>query len=151
MEATAIMATAGLGLMITGGGAGSAHGLSITGEAVIGLLKKKPEKFGTGLALAMPPATQGLYGFVAFFLYKNMVTPEITPFAGGIILASGIAMFLSCWISAIWQGKVCAAGIEATAQGKDVFGITFMLAAFPEFYAILSLVAAILMMPLAKM
>jgi V/A-type H+-transporting ATPase subunit K len=145
MDASLILATAGLGLMVTGGGAGSAQGLVITGEAVIGLLKKRPEKFGAALALAMPPATQGLYGFVAFMLYKGLVKPDMTPFAGGIILAAGIGMFLSCWLSAIYQGRVCAAGIEATAQGKEVFGITMMLAAFPEFYAILSLVAAILM------
>ena len=140
-----ILATAGLGLMIGGGGAGSAIGLAISSSAFLGLLKKKPELFGTGLALVMPPATQGLYGFVAFILYKNYVTANLSVFQGSIILAAGIGMFFSCLFSAIWQGRVCADGIAAIAQGKNVFGITMMLAAFPEFYAMLSFVAAILM------
>ncbi|MCX8042793.1 MAG: ATPase [Desulfobacterota bacterium] len=146
-----ILATVGLGLMIAGGGAGSAIGLAISSSAFLGLLKKKPELFGTGLALVMPPATQGLYGFVAFVLYKNYVTADLTVFQGSLILAAGIGMFFPCLLSAIWQGKVCADGIAATAQGKNVFGITMMLAAFPEFYAILSLVGAILLMPLLRM
>jgi V/A-type H+-transporting ATPase subunit K len=145
-----ILATVGLGLMVGGGGAGSAIGLVISSGAFLGLIKKRPEMFGAGLALVMPPATQGLYGFVAFVLYKNFVTPNLTLFQSSIILAAGVGMFFSCFFSAIWQGKICADGIAATAQGKDVFGITMMLAAFPEFYAILSLVAAILMMPLLK-
>jgi V/A-type H+-transporting ATPase subunit K len=145
-----ILATAGLGLMIGGGGAGSAIGLAISGSAFLGLIKKKPEMFGAGLALVMPPATQGLYGFVAFVLYKNFITPDMSMFHSSIILAAGLGMFFACFFSAIWQGKVCADGIAATAQGKNVFGTTMMLAAFPEFYAILSLVAAILLMPLLR-
>ena len=145
-----VFAAAGLGLMIGGGGAGSAMGLVISSSALIGLIKKRPELYGTGLALAMPPATQGLYGFVAFILYKNYVTAATTPFQAAIILAAGIGMFFSCLFSAIYQGKICADGIAATAQGKNVFGTTMMLAAFPEFYAILSLVAAIMMLGLMK-
>jgi V/A-type H+/Na+-transporting ATPase subunit K len=146
-----VWALLGLGLMITGGGSGSAIGLVISSEAVIGLLKKRPDQFGVALAMAMPPATQGLYGFVAFMLYKGLVTPHMTTFQGAVILGAGMAMFLSCCLSAIWQGIICAAGIQSQAQGNNVFGTTMMLAAFPEFYAILSLVSAILMMPLMKM
>ena len=56
----------GLGLMISLSGAGSAMGVSAGGSAVIGMMKKRPEAFGSGLVLAGLPATQGLYGFVAF-------------------------------------------------------------------------------------
>lgn len=145
-----VMAATGLGLMVGGGGAGSAIGLGISSSALIGLIKKKPELFGTGLALAMPPATQGLYGFVAFVLFKAYMGPEMTNFQGAITLAAGVGMFFACLFSAIYQGKVCAEGIAATAQGKNVFGTTMMLAAFPEFYAILSLVASILLITLMK-
>jgi V/A-type H+-transporting ATPase subunit K len=48
-------------------------------------------------------------------------------------------------VSAIQQGKVCASGIAAIGSGYEVFGNTLILAAFPEFYSILALVAAILM------
>ena len=145
-----ILGIVGLGLMVGGGGAGSAMGLAISSSALLGLIKKKPELFGVGLGLAMPPATQGLYGFVGFVLYKSYVVPGMSAFQAGVVLAAGVAMFFSCFFSAIYQGKICADGIAATAQGKNVFGTTMMLAAFPEFYAILSLVAAIMMMALLK-
>ena len=61
-----VLALVGLGLMIGLPGAGSAIGLASGGSAVLGMLKKKPEAFGTGLVLSGLPATQGLYGFVAF-------------------------------------------------------------------------------------
>jgi V/A-type H+-transporting ATPase subunit K len=146
-----ILGIIGVGLMVGGGGAGSAIGLSISSSALLGLIKKEPDMLGVGLGLAMPPATQGLYGFVGFILYKNYIVPGLTPFQAAVILAAGAAMFFSCLFSAMYQGKVCADGIAATAQGKNVFGTTMMLAAFPEFYAILSLVAAIMMMTLLKL
>jgi V/A-type H+-transporting ATPase subunit K len=146
-----ILGIIGVGLMVGGGGAGSAMGLSISSSALLGLIKKRPDMLGVGLGLAMPPATQGLYGFVGFILYKNYIVPGLTPFQAAVILAAGAAMFFSCLFSAMYQGKVCADGIAATAQGKNVFGTTMMLAAFPEFYAILSLVAAIMMMTLLKL
>ncbi len=146
-----ILGIIGLGLMVGGGGAGSAIGLGISGSALLGLVKKKPELLGVGLGLAMPPATQGLYGFVGFVLYQGFVKPDMTMFQAAVVLAAGAAMFFSCMLSAIYQGKVCADGIAATAQGKNVFGVTMMLAAFPEFYAILSLVAAIMMQGLLKL
>lgn len=145
-----ILGIVGVGLMVGGGGAGSAMGLVISSSALMGLIKKRPDLYGVGLGLAMPPATQGLYGFVGFILYKNYITAGMSAFQAGVILAAGMGMFFSCLLSAIYQGKICADGIAATAQGKNVFGQTMMLAAFPEFYAILSLVAAIMMLGLMK-
>lgn len=140
-----ILAMTGIGLMVGLSGAGSAIGLSIGGSAVIGMLKKKPEKFANGLILSAMPATQGLYGFVAFIMYNDSMSTELSLFKGAVVFGAGIAMGLATFISAIQQGKICASGISAIGSGHEVFGNTFILAAFPEFYAILSLVAAILM------
>ncbi len=145
------LALLGMGLMVGLSGAGSAIGLVIGGSSVLGMLKKKPEAFGSGLVLSGLPATQGLYGFVAFIMYNGLVTPQITLFQGCVVLGAGVAVALACFISAIFQGKVCANGIAAIGQGHNVFGNTMVLAAFPEFYAILSLVAAILMQGLMKL
>lgn len=146
-----ILAFVGLGLMIGLSGAGSAIGLVIGGEAVLGMLKKRPEAFGSGLVLSGLPATQGLYGFVSFIIYSGSVTPQITLFQSTVVFGAGIAVGIVCLISAIQQGRVCASGIAAIGSGHDVFGNTMILAAFPEFYAILSLVAAILMQGLMKL
>lgn len=139
------LAMIGLGLMVGLSGAGSAIGLSTGGSAVIGMLKKKPEAFANGLILSGLPATQGLYGFVAFILYNENISPEVGLFEGAVVLGAGLALGLTALISAIVQGRVCAGGISAIGSGHNVFGNTFILAAFPEFYAILALVAVILM------
>ena len=141
----AVLAFIGIGIMVGLSGVGSAIGTVIAGSATIGMVKKKPDAFGNGLVLSALPATQGLYGFVGFFLYNGAIKPDITLFQGSIVLGAGIAMGLACLLSAINQGRTCASGIEALGGGHDVFGKTMILAAFPEFYAILSLVAAIIM------
>ena len=140
-----ILATIGLGIMVGLPGAGSAIGLTIAAAAVIGMTKKRPEAFANGLILSALPATQGLYGFVAFIMYNEVINSEITIFQGGVVLGASIAIGIAALVSAIQQGKTCANGISALGSGHDVFGKTFILAAFPEFYAILSLVAVILM------
>ena len=140
-----ILAGIGLGLMIGLSGTGSAIGLVIGGQSVIGAIKKRPETFGANMILSGLPATQGLYGFVCYIIYSGLVNPDIGVYQGSLVLGAGLAMGLSALFSAIHQGKVCAAGINAVGSGHDVFGNTFILAVFPEFYAILALVAAILM------
>ncbi|NLE00286.1 MAG: ATPase [Fibrobacter sp.] len=140
-----ILALIGMGLMVGLSGAGSAIGLVIGGSSVLGMVKKKPEAFGSGMLLSALPASQGLYGFVGFIMYQGVVNPNITLFQGAVVLGAGLAISLACFISAIYQGKVMANGIAALGQGHNVFGNTMILGAFPELYAILSLVAAILM------
>ena len=71
-----ILALIGMGLMVGLSGAGSAIGLVLGGSSVLGMVKKKPDAFGSGMILSGMPATQGLYGFVAFIMYSGLVTPE---------------------------------------------------------------------------
>ena len=141
----AILAAIGLGLMFGLSGAGSAIGLVIVGNTVVGAIRKKPESFGVNLVLSALPATQGLYGFVGFILYSGVVKPGMTMFQAAIVLGAGIGLGLVNLISAIKMGEVCASGVSAIGSGHNVFGNTLVLAAFPEFYAILGLVASILM------
>lgn len=149
-----IFAGIGLGLMVGLSGAGSAIGTSIGGCAVTGMLKKQPGKFGIGMVLAGLPATQGLYGLVGFIVYNGSVGKigsSVSVFQGSVILGAGIALGLATLISAIQQGKVCANGIAAVGAGhNDVGTKTMILAAYPEFYAILALIAAIMMGGLLK-
>lgn len=140
-----ILALIGLGLMVGMAGAGSAIGTQITASTVLGMLRKRPDQFGTGLVLTAVPGTQGIYGFVGFFIYKGQLTPELSILQGAIFLGAGIMMGLSCGISAVYQGKTCASGANAIGNGQEVFGQTLVLAAYQEFYAILSLIGAILM------
>ena len=135
-----ILGYLGLGLMLALAGVGSAIGTTIAGNAAEGALKIKPEKSGNYMVLSALPATQGIYGFVAFFMWLGRDFAVQGPLMFGV----GISVGLVCLISAIRQGMVCANGIVGVSQGHNVFTNTLIYAALPEFYAILGLVGAIM-------
>jgi V/A-type H+/Na+-transporting ATPase subunit K len=135
-----ILGYLGMGLMLALAGVGSAIGTTIAGNAAEGALKINPEKSGNYLVLSAIPATQGIYGFVAFFMWLSRDVAAQGPLMFGV----GVSVGLVCLISAIRQGMVCANGIVGISQGHDVFTNTLIYAALPEFYAILGLVGAIM-------
>ena len=130
----------GMGLMLGLAGIGSCYGTTIAGNAAEGALKKDSSKSSGYMILSALPATQGLYGFLAFLLHFGKVTAE----TGTLWFGVGIGVGLVCLFSAIRQGQVCANGIVGMSQGHDVQTNTMNYAAFPEFYAILALVATFL-------
>lgn len=135
-----ILGYLGWGLMLGLAGVGSSYGTTIAGKAAEGALKKNKDKSSSYMILSALPATQGLYGFVAFLMWMGR------DFAaqGPMLFAVGLAVGLVCLISGIRQGQVCANGIAGIAAGHDVQTNTMIYAALPEFYAILSLVAALM-------
>ncbi len=139
MTLETILGYLGLGLVLALAGIGSAIGTTIAGNAAEGGLKKKPEASGNFMVLSALPATQGIYGFVAFFMLMGNV-----PEQGLKVFGIGLCVGLVCMISAIRQGKVCANGIVGVSQGHDVFTNTLIYAALPEFYAIVGRVGALM-------
>lgn len=135
-----ILGYLGLGLMLGLAGIGSSIGTTIAGNAAEGALKKAPDKSANYMVLSALPATQGIYGFVGFFMWlgKDFAAQ------GPILFGVGLAVGLVCLISAIRQGMVCANGIVGISQGHDVLTNTLIYAALPEFYAILGLVGALM-------
>ena len=136
-----ILGYLGLGLMLGLAGVGSSIGTTIAGNAAEGALKKNPEKSSSYMILSALPATQGLYGFVAFLMWRGK---DFAP-DGAMLFGVGISVGLVCLMSAIRQGQVCANGIVGISQGHDVQTNTMIYAALPEFYAILALVAALML------
>ena len=137
-----ILGYLGLGLMLSLAGVGSAIGTTIAGNAAEGALKNAPEKSSSYMILSALPATQGIYGFVAFFMLLSKM--QANPENGLVIFGVGLCVGLVCMISAMRQGQVCANGIVGVSQGHDVFTNTLIYAALPEFYAILGLVGALM-------
>ena len=135
-----ILAYLGLGLMFSLAGVGSAIGTTIAGNAAEGALKKAPEKSSSYMILSAIPATQGLYGFIAFILWLSKDLAANGPLYFGV----GVSVGIVCLISGIRQGQVCANGIVGISQGHNVMTNTMIYAALPEFYAILVLLASIL-------
>ena len=134
-----ILGYLGLGLVLALAGIGSAIGTTIAGNAAEGALKKKPEGSGNYMVLSALPATQGIYGFVAFFMMRANVVEH-----PAVVFGVGLSVGLLCMLSAIRQGQVCANGIVGISQGHNVFTNTLIYAALPEFYAILGLVGALM-------
>jgi len=72
-------------------------------------------------------------------------------YAAAAIFGGCLGLGLSGLISAIRQADVCANGITAIGSGHNVFGMTMVLAVFPELYAILALLVLILIRGLIPM
>ncbi len=139
-----ILAYIGIGLMIALAGIGSAFGVSMGGNASIGALKKNDEAFGNYMILSALPGTQGLYGFMGFFILSGHLVATMSWADAAAIFGAGLALGLVGLLSGIRQGQVCANGIAAIGSGHNVFGNTMILAVFPELYAIVAFAATFL-------
>jgi V/A-type H+-transporting ATPase subunit K len=139
-----LLAYIGIAIMLALSGIGSAYGVTIAANSAIGSMKKNPDAFGNYMILSALPGTQGLYGFLGYFLLSKFLIADATWFQASAILGASLAMGFVCLLSAIRQGQVCANGIAGIGAGHDLFGRTLILAVFPELYAIISVAALFL-------
>ena len=123
---------------------GSSYGVTIAGNAVIGAMKKNPDALGTYIALSALPSSQGLYGFVGYFMMQGFLVESISFLAAVAVFGAGLVLGFVGFFSAIRQAQVCANGIAGIRAGHNVFGATMVMAVFPELYAILALLVVIL-------
>lgn len=144
------LALLGAGLAAVLSGIGSAKGTGIAGEAGTGLLCEDPSKFGKIMILQVIPGTQGLYGLVVWFfavfrmgLLSGM--PDLTVMQGVQYFAACLPMALGGLFSAIAQGRVAAGSINILAKKPDDWAKGMVLCITVEFYAILSLLASMMM------
>ncbi|MGL5786802.1 MAG: ATPase [Bacteroidales bacterium] len=138
------LAYLGIALMVGITGIGSCLGVSISGNAAIGAMKKNPDASGSYIALCALPSSQGLYGFVGYFMMKAFLVPTITFGQAAAIFGAGLTLGFVGLFSSMRQAQICANGIAAIGSGHNVFGTTMVLAVFPELYAILGLLIVIL-------
>ncbi|MGB9906173.1 MAG: V-type ATP synthase subunit K [Candidatus Saccharicenans sp.] len=149
----------GLTLAILGGalavflaGIGSAIGVGLAGQAASGVMSEDPSKFGSMLLLAALPGTQGIYGFLSGFLVMLKLG-----LIGGTAVAptvqQGLQIMFACFpvalaglVSGVHQGKVCAAGIYMVAKQPREMTKPMVLAALVETYAVLGLLATVLIL-----
>lgn len=145
----------GIGLAVTGAalaslmaGIGSAIGIGIAGRSATGVLSEKPERYGQLFLQVVLPGTQGFYGFViAFFAMGRINFENETLLHGLSILAACLPIALAGMLSAIHQGKTCAAGILMTAKRPEMAvkaGVLY--AAMVEVYAVLGFLISLLLL-----
>jgi V/A-type H+-transporting ATPase subunit K len=145
------LALFGAGLAVGLSCVGSAKGTGIAGEAGTGLLSQDPSKSGKVMVLQLLPGTQGLYGLVVFFVCLTRI--GILGGAAPATAAEGMKYFAACLpmalgglLSAIAQGRVAAGSINILAKKPDDWSKGLILCGIVEFYAILSLLASMLML-----
>ena len=146
------IALLGAGLAACLAGAGSAVGTGIAGEAGAGLVTEDPSKFGKAMILQVIPGTQGLYGLAVFFLaisrmgLLNGTALDLSFVDGCRYFAACLPIAIGGLISAIGQGKVAAASVNLLAKNPDHWAKGMVQCITVEFYAILSLLASMMML-----
>ena len=136
------------------GATGSAVGIRIASEQAAGVLSEKPELFGKLLVLMALPGTQGFYSFIClvFIAFRIKLVSigagepiTVSPIVGLALAFVGIAVGFVEWKSAIAQGETSAAAVNLVAKQPDESGRAILLPALVETYALLALLAGILM------
>ena len=145
------IALLGSGLAVGLSCVGSAKGTGIAGEAGTGLLCEDPSKSGKVMVLQLLPGTQGLYGLVVWF-FACFQMGMLNGTAVDLTVTEGLRYFVACmpialggFLSAIAQGRVAAGSINILAKQPDHWSKGMVLCITVEFYAILSLLASMLM------
>ena len=104
------------------------------------------------MVLQLLPGTQGLYGLVVWFfalismgmLDGSAVNMSVTE--GMQYLVACLPMAIGGLLSAIAQGRVAAGSINILAKKPNDWSKGLILCGIVEFYAILSLLASMLML-----
>jgi len=121
------------------GAVASSIGCSIAGQASIGAMLETESGYGRFVGISALPSTLVIYGIVIMFTLNRVVTAENAGGLFGIGLLSGIAL-LYC---GIWQGRACAAAINASKEKPEIFGLALAPAAIIEGFAVFAFVFAL--------
>lgn len=123
---------------------GSCIGCCIAGMASHAAMARTEEGHGKFIGMASAPSSQIIYGFILMLLMSQRIQAGSLPPISAIVIAlfSGTAIMFS----AIYQGKVCASGIEATLKQPAVFGKCFAAVGIIESFALFAFAFALLIM-----
>jgi len=145
------LAILGAALAVVFAGLGSAKGVGLVGEAAAGVVTEDPDKFSQCLLLQALPGTQGIYGLLTAFVILNKIgiiggTPvDLTPKQGVMFLVAALPIAIVGYFSAIAQARAAASGVGIVAKRPGELAKAITFAAMVETYAVLALLASILM------
>lgn len=141
----------GAALVAALGGFGSALGVQMAGKAAAGVTSEKPELFGKVLILQALPGTQGIYGFVVAILVLIQLgllggnAVALTGEQGLQYLGACLPSIIVLPVSAFFQAKMAVSAINMVAKQPDASGKGITMTVLVETYAVLALLASILM------
>lgn len=123
---------------------GSSIGCGIAGEASHAAMARVEEGHGKFIGMAAAPSSQSIYGFILMLLMaRSIQAGTLSPMSG---VALGFSSGLAIMLSAIFQGKVCASGIQASVKQPAVFGKCFAAIGIIESFALFAFVFSLLIM-----
>jgi V/A-type H+-transporting ATPase subunit K len=124
--------------------AGSCIGCGIAGEASHAVMSRIEEGHGKFIGMSAAPSSQSIYGFILMLLMKNKILEgALSPIDGiGIGLFCGLAFMMS----SIYQGRVAASGIQASARQPAIYGKCWAAIGIVESFALFAFVFALLLM-----
>ncbi|MBL3588988.1 MAG: V-type ATP synthase subunit K [endosymbiont of Escarpia spicata] len=123
------------------GAIGSVIGCALAGQAAIGAMIETESGHGRYVGISAMPSSQVIYGIVVMFTLNRAVTPEAAAGMFGIGLLCGLALMFS----AIYQGRSCAAAINAAKAKPEIFGLSLAPAAIVEGFAVFAFVFALVL------
>ncbi|MGF1446674.1 MAG: ATP synthase subunit C [Pikeienuella sp.] len=123
------------------GAIGSIIGCATAGQAAIGAMMETSSGYGRFVGISAMPSSQIIFGIVIMFSLQQ----EVTAVNGGALFAIGFLAGLALMMSAIWQGKACAAAISAAKDKPEIFGLALAPAAIVEGFAVFAFVFALVL------
>lgn len=123
---------------------GCSIGCWIAGAASHAAMARTEEGHGKLIAMSAAPSSQVIYGFLLMLqMSKAIQTGSLSAIDG---IAIGTFSGMAFLFSAVYMGKVCATGIQATVKQPSVYGKCFASIGIIESLALFAFVFSLLIM-----
>ena len=123
------------------GAIGSIVGVALSGQTACGAMLDVDGGYGRFVGVSAMPSSQIIYGIVVMFTLNKPITGQN---AGGMF-AIGLLVGFALLASAVYQGKCCAAAINASKSKPEIFGLSVAPAAIVEGFAVFAFVFALVL------
>ena len=121
---------------------GCCIGCWIAGAASHAAMSRTEDGHGKFVAMAAAPSSQVIYGFLLMFFMSNAIKEgTLSPVSA---IAIGVFSGLAFAVSSIYQGRVCATGIQASMKQPAIYGKCFVAVGIIESFALFAFVFALL-------
>jgi len=121
---------------------GCCVGCWIAGAASHAAMSRTEDGHGKFVAMAAAPSSQVIYGFLLMFFMSNAIKEgTLSPVSA---IAIGTFSGLAFVASSIFQGRVCATGIQASMKQPAIYGKCFVAVGIIESFALFAFVFALL-------
>lgn len=134
----------GPSIMLGLGCLGSSIGCTISSMALHGVMTHVDEGHGKLIGISAFPSSQAIYAFVLMVLMAGKIRAGTLP----PLTAIGIGFFigLALCVCSIYQGKVAATAIQASAKQPAIFGKCVTGVVIVETFAIFAFVFTLILL-----